>query len=84
MTLQSIKPEDKAWVASKATTSIRDLFNDLEKQFNDLNESILKGKMSNEHTAKAISAIRHPQQNVVRQPPLLTAQDKGSYRRLVG
>ena len=58
MALQSIKPEDKVWVASKATTSIRDLFNDLEKQFDDLNESILKGKMSNEQTAKAISAIR--------------------------
>lgn len=56
MALQSIKPEDKAWVASKATTSIQDLFNDLERQFDDLNESILTGKMSNEQTA--ISAIR--------------------------
>ena len=58
MALQSIKPEDKAWVASKATTSLRDLFNDLERQFDDLNESILTGKMSNKQTAKAISAIR--------------------------
>ncbi len=58
MALQSIKPEDKAWVASKATTSIRDLFDDLEKQFNNLNESILKGKMSNTQTTKTISNVR--------------------------
>ena len=58
MALQSIKPEDKAWVASKATTSIQDLFDDLEKQFDNLNESILKGEMSNMQTTKTISAIR--------------------------
>ena len=58
MALRAIKPEYKSWVASKTNTSIKDLFSDLEKQFDNLNENILKGRMSDRQTAKAISNVR--------------------------
>ena len=72
MALQSIKPEYKEWLISKAHKPVSSVFNDMTNDFNKLNDNILKGNTSDRELTSEIAHIRNKMLYI----SLLYSQDK--------